>query len=238
MEKNYEAFQTPSNEKIGYKTLLGFNTPSPFHDSRHRQFRDVKRRVDQAEMQSLLKLAPQFDQVADDKPEAQHSPNRRTKYPENQNLMHQNYLQHQNSKYHSNNSRTTIATNATSNLPTINPKYNYCVNEGSISPRCLSFNKADPSNKDVPQNYVTPQKIIFYNLTSDSVNNTYSRNLSTKHPNLKHRTSNFGLNSTEDNFHNENIIFNTEEGPRIFTGHCEDKPIEEIYYDREKKNKV
>jgi hypothetical protein len=239
METNYETFATPStNEKIGYKTLLGYNTPSPFHDSRNRQFREVKRHVDRAEIQSLLKMAPVFDQFTDDKQEAQHSPNGCTKYPDNPNLIHQNYIPPQTPKYHSNNSRTTNATNATSNIPTMNQNYNYNISEGSISPRRLNFNRTEPSSKDALGNYVTPQKIIFYNLKSESVNNTYGRNFSEKNQNLRHRAPNFVLNSAEENFQNENIIFNTEKGPRIFTVHSEDKPGEEIHYERENKNKI
>ena len=239
METNFETYATPStNEKIGYKTLLEYNTPSPLHDSRNRQFREVKRNVDRAEIQSLLKMAPVFDQVTDDKQEARNSPNGCTKYSDNPNLIHQNYLPPHTPKYHSTNSRTTNATNATSNLPTMNPNYNYNVSEGSISPRRLNFNRTEPSSKDALGNYVTPQKIIFYNLKSESVNNTYGRNSSAKNQNLRHRAPTFALNPAEESFQNENIIFNTEKGPRIFTVHSEDKPIEEIHYDRENKNKI
>jgi hypothetical protein len=248
MEKNYETFGTPStNEKIGYKTLLEFNTPSPFHDSIRRQHREVKRLVDRAEMQNLLKLAPQFDQPPDEKSSIQHSPPTRpfthsTLNPtETHPLLPHSYPPPHHPKYYSNHSRTTLATNPTSNLPKINPNYNYCVNEGSISPRCLSFNKTDPSNNEPHHNYITPQKIIFYNLNNDSVNSTYARGSSAEDMRSRPRTSSFGLGKGEDSYClNEHIIFNSGEGPRIFSGVCEDGVVEEIYYrgDGEDKGKI
>ena len=235
MEKNYEIFKTPStNEKIGYKTLLGPNTPSPFHDNLCRQFREVKRRVDREEMQNQLKMAPQFEQMPEEKSETQNSPKDRVK--DHQNLIHPNHAPfgQKNSKNYSNNSRTTA--NTTSNLPKINNNYNYCINEGYISPRCLSFNneKNNNYNKENAQNFVTPQKIIFYNLANEINSSNYCGTSAFKNQSLKTRSTNFHNNS--GNGLNENIIINTNDGSRILSSG--DKTLEEIYYDSENKTKI